>query len=110
LVYLQTTESNRTIVYLYAVILFGKDATANRVNQVLTQQFDKDGPEFVAYLKEFLVAYVSDSAAVMIGPKAGAKQKLEQWINRRRIDGEPGYQALRRITKMFSIYFRNSNR
>ena len=92
--YIQTTEGNRTIVYCYSFITLGKDSTADSMKNALVEQFEKGETDFVNYLKQHTVGFISDSASVMIGPNAGLKQKLEQWINRPRIDGEPGYLPL----------------
>jgi len=80
---LQTTEGTRSIVYFYKMITLGKLATADAMMDALQSQFVADGQDFVKYLKECLVGYVSDSAAVMVGPINGLKQKFDAWIGRR---------------------------
>jgi hypothetical protein len=65
LVYLQTTEGNRAIVYFFRLLKLGKSSSAQAYQDLLVAAFKEEGLEFVNYIKEETVSVITDGAASM---------------------------------------------
>ena len=78
---MQTLENERPIVYLYRLVELGVDETAVGLKNALIQVFQKDGIE--SHMKEKLVGFGSDGAAVNTGNISGLAIQLSKFAGRK---------------------------
>ena len=57
-------EKNKVVNYMYALMEIPRDESAESLKNVLVARLEKDG--IIDEVKERMVAFVSDSAAVMV--------------------------------------------
>jgi hypothetical protein len=80
IVYLQSLEQLRPIVYFYGLLEIGLDETADGFLNILKKAFEKDG--ITESMKRTLIAFASDGASVMLGKHAGLGKKLSEFVQR----------------------------
>lgn len=109
LVYFLAVEDYAPVMYFYKLIECSLDQSADGLFTALENAFSKEKVDFIKYLKNNLIGYISDGAPVMIG-KNGLVSKLRSMVN------QPVYSVHcmahklhLAITKSFdkSMYFRN---
>ena len=73
IVFLQAVEEYKPVVYFYRLIPLSMDETAEGLLKTLQESFEED--RLTKYMKEHLIGYAADGAAVMMGKHNGLAKK-----------------------------------
>ena len=79
--YFQTIEENVPVLYFYKLIPTTSKHTGEDYFNIIIESFQKEGDEFVEYLKNNLVAFVSDGEPVMRGRNIGVFGRFIRFAN-----------------------------
>ena len=80
IVFLQAVEEYKPVVYFYRLIPLSMDETAEGLLKTLQESFEED--RLTKFMKEHLIGYAADGAAVMMGKHNGLAKKLSDFIGR----------------------------
>lgn len=80
IVYFLAVEDHTPVMYFYKLIECSLDQSANGFFIALKDAFSKEKVDFIQYLKNNLIGYISDGAPVMLG-KNGLISKIRSMVN-----------------------------
>lgn len=81
IVYFQTIEDNRPVIYFYKLIEL-KAETGQAHFDVVRSAWENESPGFLEYMKENLVGFASDGASVNVGRHNGMITYLKNWASK----------------------------
>lgn len=81
IVYFQTIEENRPVIYFYKLIEL-KAETGEAHFKVLISAWDDEKPEFSKYMKQNLIGFASDGHPSNLGVKNGMIAHLRLWASK----------------------------